>query len=412
MNDRLIDSIDEELIKKIRNKYGSPVYIFDKVSFVNNFINLQDEFRKLYPKYRVAYSYKTNYTPYIGRLVKNLGGVAEVVSDFELFAALKNGNDYENIIYNGPLKQGMLEDYVINGGLVNIDNMQECFRLIEIAKENIDKNIRVGIRVNIDIGQDFISRFGLDPDTEEFDTVVKLLKKQENIQLCGIHCHVGQSRSRYNWEQRVKKMLMLSDRLFPDAPPKFIDLGSGMFGDMELQFKEQFGEDVPTYSDYAQIVAGSFAEHFNKFPENERPVLYTEPGATVASRYQWLLTTITSHKCVRGRLVTGVDSSYFNAGETSRYKKLPIRVISSVEDFELGDIVGYTCLEDDCLYPASSKKAAIGDIVLLGNTGGYSIVFKPPFILPDAPMVVLNEDYSYDIIKNKQSYEDMLSLYI
>lgn len=45
-----------------------------------------------------------------------------MVSDFELYAALKNGNQYNNIIYNGPLKQNLLEEFAINGGIVNIDN--------------------------------------------------------------------------------------------------------------------------------------------------------------------------------------------------------------------------------------------------------------------------------------------------
>lgn len=412
MKDRMIDSIDERVINEIREIYGSPVYIFDEVSFINNFNNLQNTFRKYYPKYRIAYSYKTNYTPYIGRLVHRLGGLAEVVSDFELYAALKNGNQYNNIIYNGPLKQNLLEEFAINGGIVNIDNIQECERIIGIAKNNPTKNISVGLRVNINVGQDFISRFGIDPETEDFENALSLLRNQHNIDLCGLHCHVGQSRSAENWKLRVSKMLEISDRIFGETPPKYIDLGSGMFGDMEPQFKVQFGDNVPTYDDYAKIVAKAFSEHFSFCDDNIKPYLYTEPGATVASRYMWLLTTITSHKCVKGRMVTGVDSSYFNAGETCRYKKLPIRIIGKQQDFVLGDIVGYTCLEDDCLYPDCAQTASIGDIILLGNTGGYSLVFKPPFILPDAPAIVLKEDFTHELIKREQTFENMLELYI
>lgn len=412
MDNRTINNVDEAILEKIRLECGSPVLIFDEESFVENYRNLENTFRMYYANYKIAYSYKTNYTPYVGRLVRKLGGLAEVVSDFEYYVAKKVGNVNCNIIYNGPYKQKLLEEHLLNGGIVNIDNLQECMRIVRYAREHLNHKFEVGVRVNIDVGQDFISRFGMDPQTEEFQVALKELKVCENISLIGLHCHVGQSREIINWDLRTKKMLALADDIFGDNPPKYIDLGSGMFGDMEPVFKEQFGDNVPTYDDYAKIVAGQFDEHYKNYSEDNKPILYTEPGATVASRYMWLLTTVTSHKIVRGRFVTGVDSSFFDAGETSRYKNLPIKIFNKSRDYIGGDIVGYTCLEDDLLYSNYDGYVAIGDKILLGNTGGYSLVFKPPFILPDIPVVALHKDESFELIKKRQTFEDMLENYI
>ena len=67
----------------LEKEYGSPLYIFHAGEFKKNYMDLLETFRKIYPKYNIAYSYKTNYTPKICKLVKELGGLAEVVSEME-----------------------------------------------------------------------------------------------------------------------------------------------------------------------------------------------------------------------------------------------------------------------------------------------------------------------------------------
>lgn len=407
-----IYSVSEKLIESVKKEYGSPIYVFDEVSFIENYLSLRNAFQKYYPKYNIAYSYKTNYMPYICKLVRSLGGLAEVVSDFEYYVARKVGNENTKIIYNGPFKQELLEEHLINQGIINIDNYEECNRIVKIAQKMPSKSFEVGIRVNVDIGQSFVSRFGMDPDSEDFKRAVSMLTEQGNIDLVGLHCHVGQSRSIEYWKNRAERILELADKLFPLNPPQYLDLGSGMFGDMDPELRMQFGDHVPNYDEYAKEVAGRFWNHYKSYEEKDMPWLYTEPGATSVSRYMWLIATVISHKVVRGINVTGLDCSYYNAGETCRYKRLPIRVIGECKDYIGGNLVGYTCLEDDVIYPDYRKRVSIGDTVLLGNTGGYSLVFKPPFILPDIPVVVLKQDGNIEMVKERQSFEDMLKNYM
>ena len=61
----------------------STYYVFKEKDFIDNYKSFFDTFRKYYSNYQIAYSYKTNYTPYICKLVKELGGYAEVVSKME-----------------------------------------------------------------------------------------------------------------------------------------------------------------------------------------------------------------------------------------------------------------------------------------------------------------------------------------
>ena len=72
-------------------QYGSPLYIFHAEEFKKNYLELLNTMRAIYPKYNIAYSYKTNYTPKIISLVKELGGLAEVVSEMEYTLAKRVG---------------------------------------------------------------------------------------------------------------------------------------------------------------------------------------------------------------------------------------------------------------------------------------------------------------------------------
>ena len=68
-----------EKLKELDKKFGSSIYLFKEEDFVNNYKEFKSCFDKYYSKYVLAYSYKTNYTPAICKIVKELGGYAEVV---------------------------------------------------------------------------------------------------------------------------------------------------------------------------------------------------------------------------------------------------------------------------------------------------------------------------------------------
>lgn len=80
----------------------------------------------------------------------------------EYTLAKRLGYPDSQIIYNGPCKGRCMEEHILNGGISNIDSEDEALRVIEISRIHSNKIIRVGIRVNMDIGAGYISRFGLE----------------------------------------------------------------------------------------------------------------------------------------------------------------------------------------------------------------------------------------------------------
>ena len=184
-----------------------------------------------------------------------------------------------------------------------------------------------------------------------------------------------------------------------------------MFGSMAPELAAQFDE-VPSYDDYAQVTAALFADHYRG---EEGPLLFTEPGTTLINRFVDCITEVKAIKQLAGNSFAILNASEHNLGETCRLKRLPLRVIprtAECTEYQKIDLTGYTCLEQDILYPGYSGKLAKGDYIVFENTGGYSNVLKPPFIRPNCAMVARKADGTYLLIKSAETYEDILRTYV
>lgn len=398
-------------IRSLERQFGDAFYIFDEGSFIANYQEFQRIFKSFYPNYQVSYSFKTNYTPYICDLVRNMGGYAEVVSFMEYELALKLG--YQNrIIYNGPNKGASSIEAILSGCLVNIDHIDELMLVCNAARRHQDRELHIGLRVNLDVGQTFISRFGM--DEKDLARAFKIVSSVPNLHIVGLQCHISRCRGLDAWKKRTRFMLELADRYFTSELPEYIDLGSGMFGQMDPEFAAQFN-GVPSYEEYAVVTAKTFAEHYQEIPEHQKPILFTEPGTTLINKYIDFVGKIEAIKTVRGRNFAILNCSEHNLGETCVLKKLPIRLIPAGKDqqyYEQMDLVGYTCLEQDVMYSGFRGFLGKGDYVQFGNVGGYSNVYKPPFICPNCAMLARRKDGSYQVIKRKETPKDLLQTYV
>lgn len=398
------------IIDKLIEKNGTPFYLFDENGFIENYNKLSNTFKEVYPNYNICYSYKTNYTPFVCNLVKSLGGFAEVVSDMEYSLAKKLGYENIHIVYNGPSKGDAMYEHLMNGGILNVDSLDEAKHVVAFCAEHPEKDFTIGLRINMDLGGDFISRFGVVPGSDEQKETVRILKSLYNLKLIGLHCHISRSRGVDAWAKRAEIMLNAADEII-DGIPQYISMGSGMFADMADYLKEQFGADsVPTYDDYCKASIMPFVEHYTD--ADVKPMLFTEPGTTIVARYLSFVSKVLSIKEVRGKLIANMDGDYHNLGEICTMKKLPTIVLPKGKEqkkFEKIDIMGFTCLEQDLMVPEWEGFLAEGDIMVFENVGGYSIVSKPQFIKPQSAMFVKRADGKIQKIMRAETFEDVFS---
>lgn len=121
-----ITHIDGLAVSDLIEKYGSPLFVFSERTMVNRCRELKELLALHYPKFQLAWSYKTNYLDAICRVFDREGSWAEVVSEFEFEKAIRLGVSPSRIIFNGPYKpETALEKGLQGGCRIHIDHFDE-----------------------------------------------------------------------------------------------------------------------------------------------------------------------------------------------------------------------------------------------------------------------------------------------
>ena len=395
--------LNKQVINELRKEYGDAFYLLDSEQYRNNFLELRDTFRKIYPNFNIAYSYKTNYTPKFCKIVNELGGYAEVVSEMELEIALRVGVKPNRIIWNGPIKNPKkLEEFLVAGGTDNIDSVEELEVVKNIAERYPDKTLNLGIRCNYEVNDGVVSRFGFDVDSEGFKNVLAFVTSTPNVHFINFQCHFAKRQIEY-WPARAKGMVELIDRL--GIVPERIDIGGGLFGKMADSLKAQFTNEIPDYKAYAEAAARVFAEYFAD--KDVKPELLIEPGSAVVGDCMKFVGTVKTIKNVRGKWFATILGSQKNISMTGINPPMEVIAMGGEQkEYENMDMVGFTCIEGDVLYHNYNGKLAHEDAIVISNCGSYSLVMKPPFILPNFPVLDICDEKT-EVIKRGEVFDDL-----
>ena len=395
--------MDKQIIKKLQAEYGEAFYLLDSAQFRKNFAELKTAFNNIYPNWNIAYSYKTNYTPKLCKIVNELGGYAEVVSEMELEIAKRVGCKMDRVIWNGPIKNvPIMEQFLLDGGTINIDSIEELEQVKDIHNHHTDKLIHVGIRCNYDVNDGVVSRFGFDIDGAEFMEAVKFATTTKNVKFINFQCHFAKRQIAY-WPARAKGMVDLIDRL--GIIPKRIDIGGGLFGKMADSLRAQFSCEIPDYDAYAKAAAQVFADYFAD--KDVKPELLIEPGSAVVGDCMKFIGTVKTIKNVRGKWIATVLGSQKNISMTGINPPMEVIAMGGEQkEYKDLDFVGFTCIEGDVLYHNYTGKLAHQDVIVISNCGSYSLVMKPPFILPNFPVLDISEGKT-EVIKRAENFDDL-----
>ena len=398
--------LNKSIISSLCDNYGEAFYLMDSEQFRHNFLELKSSFESIYPNFNIAYSYKTNYTPKFCKIVNELGGYAEVVSEMEVELALRCGVNPERIIWNGPIKNTIqLEKFLLMGVTVNIDSIEEAYYIKDFS-EKIDNMLNIGIRCNYDVKDGVVSRFGLDVNGKEFENVLEIVTSTPNIIFKNFQCHFAKRQVEY-WPARAKGMIELINRV--GIIPERIDIGGGIFGKMEESLKEQFSYEIPEYKAYADAAATVFVNYFKE--KDCMPELLIEPGSAIVGDCMKFVGTVKTIKQVRGKAFAAILGSQKNISMEGINPPMEIIHMHEGNYFNNLNIVGYTCIEGDVLYRNYDGKLAVGDAIVISNCGSYSLVMKPPFILPNFPVIDIGGS-EVELIKRAETFDDVFQTFI
>ena len=240
---------------------------------------------------------------------------------------------------------------------------------------------------------------------------VNRLNAIENVHVSGLHCHIP-FRTLNSYVQRMKALNDILDR-FPKCEWEYISLGGGYMGKVDEEISRQLSYTPPTFSDYAAVVAGGMKSLFEQ--SDYKPTLIIEPGSALVANAVKYVTRVLNIKVARDKYIASLTGSIYQINPSVKGIRRPITVYHGVDEsepkiYENLDMAGYTCIESDYLYKDYSGALAVGDFVVFDNVGSYSVVMKPPFILPDIPVLELSED-GEEVVKRGQAPEDVFAYY-
>lgn len=404
-----------DLIKE----YGSPLYVYDE--------DLIREYCRDYRKYfkceennnRVAFAGKAFLTLQMCKLLNEENMCLDVVSGGELYTAYKAGFPLERVMFHGNNKTLDEIDLGVKLGVGNfvVDNHYEMESLNKIAKsydkvQSIYLRITPGIEAHtheyIKTGQ-IDSKFGFAPVGTVIEDAVKKAISLENINLAGIHCHIGsQIFELQPYEDAVVVMLDLIKKVQENYGYfiKEVDFGGG-FG---IYYNK--GDKPRTTKEYCETIINKVDEVCKRTGQ-DRPILTIEPGRSIVANSGTTLYTIGSVKEIPGvRTYAAIDGGMTDNIRPALYNAEYECVIANRVEEKCGQtitIAGKCCESGDILIEnVDLPEVKNGDILAVLTTGAYGYSMSSNYNRIPKPAVVMVKDGNARLVCKRESYEDII----
>lgn len=400
-------------LDRLHSAHGASFYVFDEGRLLENVASMYREFRSIYPNIGIAHSFKTNYVPAVAKAMAKAGAVPEVVSSSEYGMVHRLGLPAARAIVNGPVKSvELLRRALYEGAVVNMDGLEEVERVVAIAEQDPSRSLRVGLRCNFPLPGTDRSRFGIDAENGDLDLAAARLRHCANIVLEGLHCHLGGNRTATSYGYRMEKLIALADRIFPEGPPRWLDIGGGFAGPMTDELRAQFAKPPATYAEYAHETATRMTARYGT--SAAAPTLIVEPGMGLMSDTFEFVCRVEATKRIADRSWAITSGSIYNVKPTLNKFNLPVEVVRGVGTTPVPaewTIGGFTCMEIDIMHSGLRTGLGVGDDLVFLNTGAYTVVMTPPFIETAPAIITVHADGRTSIARRAERLEDLLRTY-
>lgn len=404
-----------ELVKE----YGTPLYVFDE--------DLIREYCRDYRKYfkcdennnRVTYAGKAFLNIQMCKLLEEENMYLDVVSGGELYTAHKAGFPLKRVVFHGNNKTlDEIEMGVKLGvGKFVVDNCYEMEELNKISKaygkvQDIYLRITPGIEAHthdyIKTGQ-IDSKFGFAPVDNIIEDAVEKAIKLENINLVGLHCHIGSQIFELEpYKDAVEVMLNLIKNIEENLGYliKEVDFGGG-FG---IYYSK--GDKPRTTKEYCETIIDKVDEVCTRTGQN-RPLLSIEPGRSIVANAGTTLYTIGAIKDIPNiRKYVSVNGGMTDNIRPALYQaeyECCIANKMNADSEEVVRIAGKCCESGDILLEnASLPIIESGDILAIATTGAYGYSMASNYNKIPKPAVVFVKDGKSRLVCRRESYEDVI----
>ena len=402
----------------LAEKYNTPLYVLDEATIRSICNDYKDAF-KAYKNIRMLYASKALCTMAVSKILTQEGFGFDVVSAGEIYTVFKSGADMSTVLFNGNNKSYEELSLAIELGVgrISVDNFFELSLLNEVAA-SYGKVVNVLLRITPGIEchtHEYIqtghldSKFGFDL-TQVDEAVDLILNSYKNLNLKGIHAHIGSQifeTSVYGDEIEIliKELVRINEKFGLNLNE--INAGGG------LGVKYVQNDCPPSTYEIAGVIIDRLNDCIKKY-NIEPPVIYIEPGRSIISTAGVTLYTVGSSKQVpKGKKYFAVDGGMSDNIRPSMYEAQYEAQIANKPDESLCEnvtIAGRFCESGDILIKdIKLPKLEEGDILCVYNTGAYNYSMASNYNRVQKPAMVLVNNSQSDIIIKRETLDDVVS---
>ena len=403
----------------LAQQYGTPLYVMDEGQIRENCRKYRQSFEKYYQGHGIAaHASKAFCCKAICNIMKEEQMGLDVVSGGELYTAMSVGFPADRIYFHGNNKtpQELLEALDYGVGHIVVDNLAELELLNQLAcSQKKQASIQLRIKPGVDAHtHSFIrtgqidSKFGFALETGEALAAVKEALALPNIELKGLHCHIGSQIfeiAPFEHTARIMLDFLAEIRTQTGAELKELNLGGG-FGIQYLPSEHPAGYD--SYMEkVSQVVKESCAE--NNFP---MPFITLEPGRSIVGSAGITLYTVGAVKVIPNiRTYVSVDGGMGDnpryALYQSRYHALVANKAAEPASMQV-TIAGKCCESGDLIGEGIPvQPVQTGDILAVLSTGAYNYSMASNYNRIPRPAVVMVKDGASRIVVQRETFEQI-----
>jgi diaminopimelate decarboxylase len=340
--------------------------------------------------YHVHYAMKANTNDVLLNIIKEVGLGADCVSGNEVRKAVELGFDKKKIVFAGVGKSDDEINYALDADIFcfNCESIPELEVMNDLAKAK-NKTARIALRINPNVDahtHHYITtgleenKFGI--NVHELQEVLQVLKNCGNLQLMGLHFHIGSSINDLTPFKNLCTRVNEIQQWFIQRGYKLQHINVG--GGLGINYKNPDDAAICNFEAFFNV----FRKFLGTQPEQE---VHFELGRAVVGQCGALVSRVLYVK--KG---TNTSFAILDAGMTELIRPALYQAYHKIENVTADverpssflkmkyDVVGPICESSDCFGKAVDLPETLrGDIIALRSAGAYGEVMSSQYNLRD-----------------------------
>ena len=390
-------------LDQVAREVGTPVYVYSENAMRRQVQLFAEAFQQV--PHLISYAVKANSNLSVIRRLGEWGAGFEVVSGGELFRVLRAGGAGSKVVFDGPGKTVDEIRFALESDILffNVESAAEADVIAESARQ-MRKRARVSLRTNPNVNpgtHPYIStgmtehKFGI-ALPEAHDLYLRLRERPE-IEIVGVTCHIGSQITQLGpYQEAIESLREFVTRLRREGISlRYLDFGGGL----GIAYD---GEEAPSISRYAELVIRATKEL--------GLTLILEPGRVIVGNAGTLVTRVTFIKDQGAKRFIIVDAGMNDLMRPALYgSHHQVWSVSQKTSTQIADLVGPICESSDFI--AKNRELPVfqpGDLAAVMSTGAYGFSLSSNYNSRPRVAEVLVSGSKYEVIRRRETYEDLV----